>query len=115
MDFVRPVRPGHGVAVVLLGMGLLMSSGCVSKSIDPADIPRVSTSQNSSGLVTLSWESKVGYEYRLLVRDMNTGKWSPVAGADVYKGTGETITVQDQQNPRNPLPWYSVKPERISK
>ncbi len=115
MGAIFPVRPSYGVAVVLLGVGLLCSTGCVSKKIEPADIPRVTTSRNNAGLVTLSWESKGGYNYRLMIRDMNTGAWSPVAGSDVYKGTGETITVQDRQNPNKPLPWYSVRPEKIAK
>lgn len=109
------VHPSYGVAVLILGVGLLCSTGCVSKKVEPADIPRVSSSQNGTGIVTLSWESKVGFEYRLLMRDMDTGKWIPVAGSGVYEGTGKTITVQDQQNPKKPLPWYSVRPERISK
>jgi hypothetical protein len=49
------------------------------------------------------------------MRDMKTGEWKPVAGSDVFEGTGETITVQDQQNPNNPLPWYSVRPEKTAK
>jgi hypothetical protein len=115
MGIVFLVRPGYGVALLLLGVGLLCSTGCVSKEIEPADIPRVSTSQNSKGIVTLSWASKKGYTYRLLMRDMKTGEWKPVAGSDVFEGTGETITVQDQQNPNNPLPWYSVRPEKTAK
>jgi len=93
---------------------MLCGSGCVSKKIEPEDIPRVATSQNSSGVVTLSWESKKGYRYRLLIRDMKSGEWRPVAGSKVYEGTGETITVQDQQNPNKPLPWYSVRPEKMA-
>lgn len=112
MGVALPVRPGYGVAVFLLGVELLCSTGCVSKKIEPADIPRVSSSQNSAGIVTLSWASKIGYKYRLMSRDMNTGEWTPVAGSDLYVGTGETITVQDQQNPNKPLPWYSVRPEK---
>lgn len=115
MGVIFPVRTGCGVAAVLLGVGLLCSTGCVSKTIEPADIPRVATSRNSAGVVTLSWESKKGYHYRLMIRDMQTGKWSPVAGSNVYEGTGETITVQDRQNPNQPLPWYSVSPEKIAK
>ena len=115
MVVAGPVRRRSGVAAFLLGVGLLCSTGCVSKKIEPADIPRVSSSRNSKGIVTLSWESKVGFQYRLLIRDMDTGKWAPVAGSGVYQGTGKTITVQDRQNPKKPLPWYSVSPERISK
>ena len=108
-------RPGYAAAALLFGIGLLCTPGCVSEKDEPADIPRVSTSQNSKGLVTLSWASKKGYTYRLMIRDMSTGEWSPVRGSDVFKGTGEIITVQDQQNPNKPLPWYSVRPEKISK
>lgn len=115
MGVVFPARSGSGVAVILLSIGLLCSTGCVSEKIEPADIPRVSTSQNSKGVVSLSWASKKGYNYRLMIRDMKTGEWSPVPGSDVYKGTGEIITVQDQQNPKKPLPWYSVRPEKIAK
>ncbi len=115
MGVAFPGRASYGVAVFLLGVGLLCSTGCVSKKIEPADIPRVSSSQNSAGIVTLSWDSKIGYKYRLLIRDMKTGEWKPVAGSDLYVGTGETITVQDQQNPNKPLSWYSVRPEKIAK
>lgn len=114
MDVVFPVRRRYAAAALLLGIGLTCSTGCVSEKIEPEDIPRVSTSQNSKGLVTLSWASKKGYAYRLMIRDMSTGEWNPVSGADLFKGTGETITVQDQQNPNKPLPWYSVRPERIA-
>jgi len=113
MRVAFPVRPFYGAAAVLLGV-MLCSSGCVSKNIEPEDIPRVATSQNSAGVVTLSWDSKKGYRYRLLIRDMKSGEWKPVAGSKVYEGTGETITVQDQQNPNKPLPWYSVRPEKIT-
>jgi len=115
MGAVCPVRAAHRVAIVLLGAGLLCSAGCVSKKLEPADIPRVSSSQNSKGIVTLSWASKKGYQYRLMIRDMKTGDWTPVEGSEVYKGTGETITVQDQQNPNKPMPWYSVRPEKVAK
>jgi hypothetical protein len=114
MGIVCPFRPGLGVAIVLLG-AVLCNTGCVSKKIEPADIPRVSSSQNSAGIVTLSWASRKGYQYRLMIRDMKTGEWRPVEGSEVYKGTGETITVQDQQNPNKPMPWYSVRPEKITK
>lgn len=114
MGAAFPFRPHCGAAIVLLVVGLLCSTGCVSEMIEPADIPRVSTSRNSKGIVTLSWASKPGYRYRLLVRDMKTGEWKPVAGLDLYEGTGDTITVQDRQNPNTPLPWYSVRPEKIA-
>lgn len=112
---MRVMLSYHRVAVLLLGLGFLCSYGCVSKTIEPADIPRVSTSQNSQGVVTLSWASKKGYNYRLLVLDLKTREWKPVAGSSVYEGTGDMITVQDQQNPNKPLPWYSVRPEKIAK
>ena len=115
MSAVFPVRPSYGIAVVFLGVGLMCSTGCVSKKIEPADIPRVASSQNGKGVVTLSWESKIGYRYRLMIRDMKTGEWKPVAASDVYEGTGEITTVQDQQNPNKPLPWYSARPEKIAK
>jgi hypothetical protein len=115
MDAAFSIRPRYCVAVVLLGVGLLSSTGCVSKKIEPADIPRVTTARNNAGIVTLSWESKKGYNYRLMIRNMNTGEWSPVKDSEVYKGTGETITVQERQNPNEPLPWYSVRPEKIMK
>jgi hypothetical protein len=114
MGVVSPVRGSCAAAALLLGVGLLCSTGCVSEKIEPEDIPRVSTSQNSKGLVTLSWTSKKGYAYRLMIREMSTGEWKPVPGADLFKGTGGTITVQDQQNPNKPLPWYSVRPEKIT-
>ena len=115
MDAVFPVRHCQGIVLALLSILLFCGPGCVSKKVEPADIPTVSTSRNSKGVVTLSWESKLGFKYHLLIRDMNTGEWTPVAGSGVYEGTGETITVQDKQNPKKPLPWYSVRPEKIKK
>lgn len=111
MSKTFPVNASHGVALLFLGIGLLCSNGCVSKKIEPADIPRISTSQNSEGVVTLSWASKKGYSYRLFILDMKTREWKPVEGADLFEGTGEIITVQDQQKPGKELPWYSVRPE----
>ena len=115
MGVMFPVRPSCAAAGCILGIALLLcSTGCVSEKIEPADIPRVSTSQNSKGVVTLSWASKKGYTYRLMIRDMSTGEWSPVPGAGVFQGTGDIITVQDQQNPNKPLPWYSVRPKKTA-
>ena len=115
MGVAFPVRTSYAASVLLLSIGLLCSTGCVSEKIEPADIPRVSTAQNSKGVVSLSWASKKGYNYRLMIRDMKTGEWTPVPGVDVFKGTGEIITVQDQQNPNKPLAWYSAWPEKIAK
>jgi len=98
-----------GVLVLMCALSL---AGCVSERIEPAHSPRVTTAINSDGIVTLSFESRAGYDYRLFIMDSDTRQWSPVQGVGVIRGTGETITIQDRQNPRKPLPWYSVRSEK---
>jgi len=103
----KRLRLAAGMAV-----GLVLSAGCVRQTIEPEYHPRVSTSQNSDGLVTLSWETRVGYDYSLFVVNPETREWQPLKGSKVYPGTGESITVTDRRNPRQPLPWYSVRAQK---
>ncbi|VGO22994.1 hypothetical protein SCARR_05093 [Pontiella sulfatireligans] len=91
-------------------VGMLSLTGCVSEIIEPANIPRVSTAQNSDGVVTLSWMSEAGCDYTVFVRDEETYSWKRVESLPVFHGTGELITIQDKRNPKKPLPWYSVRP-----
>lgn len=97
---------------VALGIVLLGAVGCVTKTIEPEYIPRVSTAMSSDGTVSLSWPSRDGYDYRIYILNPETRAWVPLKGVDVIRGTGEVITIQDRQNPRKPLPWYSVRPEK---
>ena len=53
------------MGLLLYGVGLLLLSGCVSKPVDREYTPVLIVSENSDGAVTLSWESMVGYRYRL--------------------------------------------------
>ena len=98
----------HGLVLGWV-VGSLLLAGCVSEEIQPEYIPRVSTSQNAKGMVTLSWPSRVGYTYWIYVRNEQTQIWEPLKGAKVYVGTGDMISVEDQQTPGKPLPWYSVR------
>ena len=92
----------------LLMIGVLGSAGCVREIIEPEHSPRVTTSQNGEGLVTVSWKSNPAYDYILHAMDPDSHQWNPVKGATWHRGTGEVITVQDKRNPRETIPWYSV-------
>ena len=94
------------VITVLAGMSL---TACVSQKIEPEYIPKVATSQNYKGVVSISWPSRKGYNYRLGVRDKGKVDFD----TKTYKGTGEDIVVQFKLNPEIPLPDYVVKPEKI--
>jgi len=98
--------PGRAIAMGVAIMACIgLSTGCVSKNIQPASIP-VSTTQNNKGLVALSWKSKVGYNYQLVSRDLKTR--TMVVGRKIYEGTGDMITVEFMLDPRRNLPEYSV-------
>ena len=84
-------------------------TSCVSRTIEPAYIPKVATSRNYEGLTTISWPSRKGYNYRLAVRDQGR----VIFDTKVYEGTGEDIVVQFRLDPATPLPDYVVKPEKI--
>jgi hypothetical protein len=100
------------VGLILLLIGLLSTAGCVSERIEPEHSPRVTTAQNSEGLVTLSWKSELGYDYRIFFLNADTRQWHQMPGSKVYRGTGDVITIQDRRNPRLPLPWYSVRADK---
>lgn len=95
----------------LLAGIMLTVSGCVSKRIDQGYVP-VATTQNSEGLVTLSWPSRKGYNYRLVARDYQ--KHEMAVSKKVYPGTGGTITIQFKRDPKEALPDYSARPEKVS-
>ncbi len=101
-----PTRFLLGVSVC----ALLCMTGCVSRTLEPVYPPNVTTSQNNEGLVTISWPSQTGYNYRLAALDKN-GR--PMYDNKVYRGTGDTIEIQFMRDPRKPLPNYVVKPEKI--
>lgn len=91
-------------------LGLL--SGCVRQTVLPEYSPRVTTAQNSDGMVTLSWLSRVGYTYTIHIRHAASGPWEPLRNAPVVRGTGKVITITDKRHPRAPLPWYTVRAEK---
>ncbi len=93
----------------LFGSVALMISGCVKEHIEPAYIPNVSTTQNSDGLVTICWQSRKGYNYRLCACEQER----VVVNQKVYRGTGQEIVVQFKRDVRKPLPDYSVIPEKL--
>lgn len=105
-------RKAVSVFSVLLIAGMILGSGCVRTTIEPEYTPRVTTAQNSDGLVTLSWVTRPGYDYTLLSKAPDSNEWKPVKGSRVFSGSGETITVTDKRNPRAPLPWYSVQADK---
>lgn len=88
---------------------LLFVSGCVSEKIEPAYIPRVAASDNGQGIVTLSWQTKTGYDYQIYIRDDTAQLWRPMANSKIYHGTGGTIYVELTHDPKEPTPWYSVR------
>lgn len=100
------------VPALLAGV-LIAVSGCVSKKIEPEYIPRVATSDNGKGTVTLSWKTRVGYKYQIYVRDDSANLWVPLKNGKIYRGSGKTISVEIRHNTRKPLPWYSVRARKI--
>lgn len=87
-------------------------AGCQTREIiDDRPIP-VTITQNSDGLVTLSWPSMKGYNYRLIARDYD--KRMIVMAKTIYQGTGDTITVQFKRDPNKTLPTYSARPEKAT-
>lgn len=108
----NPEKTMKPAFLFLLMISILVSAGCVRETIEPEYSPRVTTSQNSDGLVTVSWESDLGYDYILQAMDPDVRQWIPVKGGKRYRGTGEVITVQDKRDPRKPLPWYSARAEK---
>jgi len=99
----------HGMVPLLASFLALALTSCVSRKIEPAYIPKIATSQNYEGMITISWPSRKGYDYRLAVRD----KGKLIYDNKVYKGTGETIVVQFKRDPGKPMPDYAVVPEKI--
>jgi hypothetical protein len=90
---------------LLLMIALL--GGCMSASETTSEADqsvKCSISQNSTGLVTISWPSEVGYNYRMVA----FCKTKTQIGDRVYRGTGDTITVQFRLDPSLPLPEYRV-------
>lgn len=105
----HPLKSWNALFAILATGGLL--AGCVHKEYEPAYIPNVAATQNNEGLVTISWPSREGYNYRLVAR--TEGK--VIMDSKVYRGTGEDIVIQFMRDRSKPLPDYSVKPEKISK
>jgi len=90
-------------AMAVLAFALCALAGCVSKAVDPEPV-KSSTSQNHAGLVTISWQSKIGYTYHLVAYE--DGRI--FQDKKVYEGTGDTITVQFKRDSSKPLPEYRV-------
>lgn len=104
------VKMKHALAAAVTGFSLL-GAGCVEKNIEPAYIPKVSSTQNNEGVVSISWPSRKGYNYRLSAQD-ETGKL--IVDKKVYKGTGDIIDVEFKRDPQKPLPDYRVIPEKLT-
>lgn len=95
---------------------LVATTGCVSKKIEPLYVPPVTVSMDGEGMVTLSWDSLPGYNYRLVAVDLddNGNVMKTELARDVHRGTGEPIVVRFKSDrTTRTLPEYSVRPEKI--
>ncbi len=96
-------------ARVVLAFGIILLAGCVSKEVEPPHQPRLVISQAKDGVVTLSWNSEVGYKYAIDYMDPQDKRWKPLPGKDAFRGTGETISVRQPCNPQLPTPWFNIR------
>jgi len=103
----------HTVSKTMLGAALagicIAVCGCVSETIEPEYIPRVTVTQNVQGVVSISWPSRIGYTYQLVAEDQ--GK--VYEDQKRYTGTGDIIVVEFKRDPTKPLPDYRVQPQKI--
>jgi hypothetical protein len=96
---------------VLLGASLALA-GCVSTPMDELEHePILMITQNSDGVVSLSWESEPGYEYKLYSIDRGETEWKPMNRT--FKGTGATISLADKVNPRKSDRRYWIQADKI--
>lgn len=98
-----------------LGILLIISvlTGCVSTPLDPEHKPELGTSVNSDGDLTISLNTEIGYVYTILYEDPQDRQMKPLKGAELIKGTGETIHIRKRVNPRKPVPSLMVQHSRI--
>ncbi|MBN2685203.1 MAG: hypothetical protein JXR40_07975 [Pontiellaceae bacterium] len=94
-------------------VGAIIFSGCIREVIEPMYIPTVSASRGRDGIATVSWPSRVGYRYRLFVTTPNGQKGPVEKYGETFMGTGQNIEISFATNPNEPLPVYSVMPEKL--
>ena len=94
--------------LLLVGVGFLLISGCVSQPVEKEYTPILMIAQNSDGAVTLSWESVVGYRYRLYLMDKGDTEWTPFGHA--FDGTGELISLEGNSGRKNRRYWIQADP-----
>ncbi|NLX26602.1 MAG: hypothetical protein GXY61_11720 [Lentisphaerae bacterium] len=110
------IKNRHWISIAFSGCvfaGVLVFSGCVRTVIEPMYIPIVSASRGRDGIVTVSWPSRVGYRYRLFAANSHGEKEPVEKYGEIFTGTGENIEISFFTNPNEPLPVYSVMPEKM--
>ncbi len=95
---------------VLLAVSLL--AGCVSKVVEEDHPPPLMLAQNSDGVTTMQWDSKLGYVYTIFYQDTPTSNWKILPQANRLRGTGKPLHAQDRIDPRRPPRRYRVLPEK---
>jgi hypothetical protein len=64
-------------------------------------------------MVTLSWESKPGYVYRLYKKN-DRNLWDRVEAAPDYRGTGDTMYISLNVRKGRELPLYAVRGIKVN-
>lgn len=98
--------------LVLLWMVVMSLGGCI-RVVHSPEKPnehdaRLGWSQNSDGDVTLTWDSRKDYIYRLYMMDENRF-WRRVEKSPDYIGTGEKMSITKKTRSDKELPLYSVR------
>lgn len=102
---------GKVLLSILIGAALF---GCVRTSLEETEhMPEMGTSVNSDGDLTINLTTEVGYVYTILYEDPRDRKTRPLPGAELIKGTGETIVIRKKVNPGMPIPSFRVEHSRI--
>ena len=96
-------KMGFGVVCIMI---IALLSGCGSKPPEEKHSPVLMISQNSDGEVTLSWESVVGYRYRLYQMDRGDTEWTPFGRT--FDGTGERITLNGNAGRKSRRYWIQA-------
>ncbi len=99
---------------VLTVAGMLAVSGCLSAPVEkePEHSPVLMVTENSAGEVQLSWDSELGYRYRLYYSEKGDNQWQPVKRT--FRGTGGRMTVSDRVNPCRPRRRYWIQADKIA-
>ena len=100
--------------IFALGLSLFFLSGCVSKVVEDNHPPAVMIAQNSDGVVSIAWDSKLGYDYTLYYQEASGGDWRILGRYKNLSGTGKTMNAQDRVNPRKKSRRYRVLPTKHS-